>query len=76
MPLDDVKILKQSEGTQFLQGGGAQKVLTTTFTVGPDGPYTVSVPEDGFQASAAVKAIETKADEVRKLRLSINPPKP
>jgi hypothetical protein len=71
MPIDDVKILRQSEGTQFLQGGGSQKVIVTTFNVGSDGPFTVTVPEDGFQAASTVKLIETKADQVRALRAAL-----
>ena len=75
MPLDDVKIIRQSEGTQFLQGGGAQKVIVTTFNVGDDGPFTVSVPEDGFQATTTVKLIEQKADQVRATRAALAPKK-
>lgn len=68
MAAGDIKILGQKESTAFLPGGQTQKVIITTFQLGTDGPYTVSQPEDGFDANTQHQLILDKAAKLNAAR--------
>jgi hypothetical protein len=63
-----IRILSQKEATNFLAGGTTTKVITTTFMVDNDGPFTVSQEEAGFNAGQQQTLILAKAESVRAAR--------
>lgn len=68
MANSDIKITSQKEGTSFLAGGQTQKVIITTFMLGTDGPYSVSQPEDSFDANTQHQLILDKAAKLTAAR--------
>lgn len=68
MANDDIRIVAQKEDTKFLQGGQTQRVITTLFMIGTDGPYSVSQPEDGFDPAQQHALILAKAGKLQAAR--------
>lgn len=68
MPLDDVKIQRQFEGTESTNAGVAVPVIRIQFTVGDDGPFTLSFPKDAFVGDVALQKLEAAAREIRAVR--------
>ena len=46
-------------------GKGFVAGMAITFNVGAHGPYTVTVPEEGYTAAAVKAAVERRAAEIR-----------
>lgn len=66
--LSDVKILYQKQDTEYQAGGTFRPVIVTSFKVGDDGPFSVQLPVEGFNAADNLKKIEALADSVRATR--------
>jgi hypothetical protein len=63
-----IRITSQKEGTAFLPGGTTNRVITTTFMVDNDGPFSVSQDESTFDANTQQALIIQKADKIRATR--------
>ena len=64
VPNPNVKILYTQEVNRLLPGGRTELRNYTAFNVGPDGPFSVELPEAGWTADAMWEAINKKADQI------------
>lgn len=66
--LNDVTLYGQREDYDYSPGGRAVKGIRATFGVGPDGPFSVFLPDADFTPENMHEAIEAKAASVRDTR--------
>ncbi len=68
MANDDIKIIGQKEATAFLANGQQQRVIVTSFTIGNDGPFSVSQDEASFDPTTQHQLVLQKAEKLRAAR--------
>jgi hypothetical protein len=61
------KVTGVAEVVQLTPQGSVQQLVKVTFTVGAHGPFTATLPRDGFTAAAVRTEMEKVAAPLREL---------
>ena len=69
-----ITILRQSHQTNLGLGGALERLVRVDFNVGTDGPFNVSIPEADFTADALSAKVRAVADQIERLRTTLQPP--
>lgn len=64
----DVKVIKQDEEVEFVDGGKMVTHVRVLFKVGDDGPFTKRFLKDTYSGAAARLELDAFARELRSIR--------
>jgi len=64
----DYQIVRQAETFRIGLDGTTRRMRTILYTIGEDGPFTLEVPEDQYNAAEVTKRLEEDARRVMEIR--------